>query len=82
MQLFKESKSVCGFDLKQIRNFPELKKEAMTDLFKLYREGKIKPHIDHVFAFEEVSFHWSIYNWWKQGHYGGGLLPVEAYEEI
>ena len=57
MQLFKESKTVCGFDLKEIGNFPELKKEAMTDLFKLYREGKIKPHIDHVFAFEEVSFH-------------------------
>ncbi|XP_029191095.2 synaptic vesicle membrane protein VAT-1 homolog [Acropora millepora] len=55
MQLFKESKTVCGFDLKEIGNFPELKKEAMTDLFKLYREGKIKPHIDHVFAFEEVG---------------------------
>ena len=82
MQLFKESKTVCGFDLKEIGNFPELKKEAMTDLFKLYREGKIKPHIDHVFAFEEVSFHWAIYNWLKQGHYSGGLLFVEAYKAI
>lgn len=76
MQLFKESKSICGFDLKQIRNFPKLKKEAMTDLIKLYCEGKIKPHIDHVFAFEEVSFYWAVGNWRYQGHYSGRFLTV------
>lgn len=56
MQLLKDTKSVCGFDLKQIgRNHPELKKEALKHLMDLYTEGKIKPCIDQVFAFEEVS---------------------------
>ena len=52
----KESKSVCGFDLAHAKHFPELTKKAMQDLLQLYSEGKIKPHIDQVFAFEEVSF--------------------------
>lgn len=56
MQLFNDSKTVCGFDLKQVRHFPELRKEAMQHLLQLYSEGKIKPHIDQVYAFEEVSF--------------------------
>ena len=56
MQLLKDSKTVCGFDLKQIRHHPDLKKEAMEHLIQLYSEGKIKPVIDQVYAFEEVSF--------------------------
>lgn len=56
MQLLKDSKTVCGFDLKQIRHHPDLKMEAMEHLIQLYSEGKIKPVIDQVYAFEEVSF--------------------------
>jgi len=55
MQLFNDSKTVCGFDLKQVRHLPELRKEAMQHLLQLYSEGKIKPHIDQVYAFEEVG---------------------------
>ena len=56
MQLIKDTKTVCGFDLKQvIRHHPELLKEGMQHLVQLYSEGKIKPHIDQVYALEEVS---------------------------
>ena len=57
MQLLKDSKTVCGFHLVQTtQNHPDLKKEAMQHLMQLYSEGKIKPVIDQVYAFEEVSF--------------------------
>ncbi|XP_068725582.1 synaptic vesicle membrane protein VAT-1 homolog [Montipora capricornis] len=55
MQLLKDSKTVCGFDLKHLRNFPDLRKEALSYLLELYSEDKLKPHIDQVYAFEEVG---------------------------
>ena len=55
LQLLKDSKTVCGFHLRQVGNYPELLKSGMKHLFELYTEGKIKPHIDEVFALEEVS---------------------------
>lgn len=53
MQLIKDNKTVCGFQLRY--QHPEEVREAMKHLFQLYTEGKIKPHIDQVFALEEVS---------------------------
>ena len=52
MQLFKDTKSVCGFDLKAVPI--ELIGEALKHLIQLYSEGKIKPVIDQVYALEEV----------------------------
>ena len=53
MQLFKDTKSVCGFDLKAVPI--ELIGEALKHLIQLYGEGKIKPVIDQVYALEEVG---------------------------
>ncbi|KAL9976052.1 hypothetical protein ACROYT_G013287 [Oculina patagonica] len=53
MQLIKDNKTVCGFVLRY--QHPEECREAMNHLFQLYNEGKIKPHIDQVFALEEVG---------------------------
>lgn len=49
-----ENKTVSGFHLGKIKD-KELLKDAMTELFKLYTKGAIKPHVDEVFAFEDVS---------------------------
>ena len=49
----KDSKTVSGFQLTHVN--AEGLREAMKHLFELYNEGKIKPHIDEVFALEEVS---------------------------
>lgn len=53
MQLFKDTKSVCGFDLKMVPM--ELIGEALKHLVQLYSEGKIQPVIDQVYALEEVD---------------------------
>ena len=53
--LFKENKTVCGFNLNQFKDYPQLLREGVSDLFRLHSEGKIKPLLDETFAFEEVS---------------------------
>ena len=62
MQLFKDTKSVCGFDLKAVPI--ELIGEALKHLIQLYSEGKIKPVIDQVYALEEVG----LYLFWYLSH--------------
>lgn len=54
LQLLRDSKTVCGFHLRQMQSHPELLKSGMKHILDLYTEEKIKPHIDEVFAFEEV----------------------------
>lgn len=47
-----DNKMVCGLAVEDIK--PELMQEAMDVLLKMYQDGALKPHIDTVFAFEEV----------------------------
>ena len=56
--MMSDNKSVSGFHLGRIRD-KQLLQDAMTALFKLYTEGAIKPRIDEVFAFEDVSLLWA-----------------------
>lgn len=55
LQLLRDSKTACGFHLRHMQSHPELLKSGMKHIFDLYTEEKIKPHIDEVFAFEEVG---------------------------
>lgn len=55
LQLLRDSKTVCGFHLAQMHSHPELLKSGMEHILDLYTDGKIKPHIDEVFALEEVG---------------------------
>ena len=51
-----DNRSVCGFNLvKLMRNCKNLITDAMSDIFKLYNDGIVKPVIDTTWAFEDVS---------------------------
>lgn len=52
-----QNKAVCGVNLGYM-NTPEQREQlrpVLKELLDLYKEGKIKPVIDSVWAFENVS---------------------------
>ncbi|XP_061910830.1 synaptic vesicle membrane protein VAT-1 homolog [Entelurus aequoreus] len=53
MKLMQTNKAVCGFHLSYMDD--DHIQDAMTSLLELYRQGKIKPHIDSCYHFEEVA---------------------------
>ncbi|XP_056152822.1 synaptic vesicle membrane protein VAT-1 homolog [Lampris incognitus] len=53
-KLMQANKAISGFHLGHIRE-EELIIRTMTTLLDLYSQGKIKPHIDSSFHFEEVA---------------------------
>ena len=60
LRLFQESKSIHGFNLIQLlqHGSNETRRylsDIMHKVFVLYKEGKIKPVVDSVFVFEEVT---------------------------
>ena len=61
LNLTSENKTVCGYSMMNLSD--ELIAEAMTAVLDLYRAGKIKPIIDSVWAYEDVScVDLSLYN--------------------
>ena len=48
-----DNKAVCGYYMRYVGVEPIA--EAMKVILDLYREGKVKPKIDSVWAFEDVS---------------------------
>ncbi|KAM9837863.1 synaptic vesicle membrane protein VAT-1 homolog [Aulostomus maculatus] len=54
LKLMQSNKAVCGFHLGNIGD-EQLIDRTMTTLLELYRQGKIKPHIDSRYHFEEVA---------------------------
>lgn len=57
IRLYDENKTIAGFHLRQLifkQNRHEYVKTVVDNLFRLYNEGKIKPVIDSVWAFEDV----------------------------
>ncbi|KAM9336517.1 synaptic vesicle membrane protein VAT-1 homolog [Symphorus nematophorus] len=54
LKLMQANKAVCGFHLGYISD-EELICRTMTKLLELYGQGKIKPHIDSCYHFEEVA---------------------------
>ncbi|XP_061822084.1 synaptic vesicle membrane protein VAT-1 homolog [Nerophis lumbriciformis] len=53
MKLMQTNKAVCGFHLSYMDDGHI--QDAMASLLELYRQGKIKPHIDSCYHFEEVA---------------------------
>lgn len=50
-----DNKGACGYHLGHIIDEPEEYSTVVSELFKLYEAGKIKPVIDSVWTFEDVS---------------------------
>jgi len=58
IKLFDDNRSVGGFNLINLlfdQGQTQLVQDVVKDLFKLYKEGKIKPVIDSTWAMEEVT---------------------------
>ncbi|KAM4622756.1 synaptic vesicle membrane protein VAT-1 homolog [Discoglossus pictus] len=55
MQLIPSNKAVCGYHLGHLDEEVELIAEVVSTLLDLYKQGKIKPKIDTVFAFDQVG---------------------------
>lgn len=53
MKLMQTNKAVCGFHLGYITDH-QIISSTMSKLLELYRQGKIKPHVDSCYHFEEV----------------------------
>ncbi|XP_023124078.2 synaptic vesicle membrane protein VAT-1 homolog [Amphiprion ocellaris] len=54
LKLMQANKAVCGFHLGYVTD-EQLFSRTMMKLLELYRQGKIKPHIDSRYHFEEVT---------------------------
>ncbi|XP_002735085.1 synaptic vesicle membrane protein VAT-1 homolog-like [Saccoglossus kowalevskii] len=58
LKLYDENKSISGFMLQNLifnQGHVEVLRDVMVEIVKLYKDGKIKPVIDSVYAFEEIS---------------------------
>ena len=58
LKLYEDNKSICGFNIRKLLYFQRERlyvKRIMHNVFKMWFEGKVKPQIDSVFAFEDVS---------------------------
>jgi NADPH:quinone reductase-like Zn-dependent oxidoreductase len=55
MGLMSQNRAVAGFNLGHLWKRPELVREAMGALVALWREGKIKPHVDSTFPLERAA---------------------------
>jgi len=54
LELIAHNKAMCGYKFSSIAKQPRLIRSAVERLLVLFKEGKIKPHIDSVWAFEDV----------------------------
>lgn len=58
IKLYDENKTIAGFHLRQLlfkQNGFDYVRAIVDTLFKLYNEGKIKPVIDSVWAYENIA---------------------------
>uniref|UniRef100_A0A3Q3LE58 Vesicle amine transport 1 n=1 Tax=Labrus bergylta TaxID=56723 RepID=A0A3Q3LE58_9LABR len=55
LSLIQGNKSVCGFHLGYLDGEMELISQAMNTILDLYKEGKVKPHIDSTWHMEQVG---------------------------
>jgi len=53
LNIITDNKAVCGYHMGCLGG--ELIREAVIAVLDLYREGKVKPKVDSVWAFEDVS---------------------------
>ncbi|XP_058508676.1 synaptic vesicle membrane protein VAT-1 homolog [Solea solea] len=55
LSLIQGNKSVCGFHLGYLEGEMELITQAMDSILDLYKQGKVKPHIDSTWHLEQVG---------------------------
>ncbi|XP_028311493.1 synaptic vesicle membrane protein VAT-1 homolog [Gouania willdenowi] len=55
LSLIQGNKSVCGFHLGYLDEETELITQTMNTILDLYKQGKIKPHIDSTWHLEQVG---------------------------
>jgi len=55
LEMIGKNKAICGYNMGNLVGHPQLIKSAMEKLVELYKQGKIKPHIDSVWAFEDIG---------------------------
>jgi len=55
LEMISKNKAICGYHMGQLINKPQIIRSAMQRLVDLYKQGKIKPHIDTVWAFEDIG---------------------------
>lgn len=53
MQLMNDNRSVSGVNLKHLFSEAALLGSVMQELFRLFQEGKVSPHVDRVFPLAE-----------------------------
>lgn len=55
LQLLPHNKAVCGYYLGSLDEEFELIGHVVSTLDRLYSQGKIKPKVDSVWSFDQVS---------------------------
>lgn len=55
LKLMSHNKAVAGFHLGRLWKRPDLVREAMDALLVLWREGKIRPHVDSTHPFDRAA---------------------------
>lgn len=55
LRLMNRNRAVAGFHLGHLWNRPDMVGEAMAALLALWREGKIRPHVDSSHPFERAA---------------------------
>jgi len=55
LRMMGENRGVAGFNLGHLWNRPEMIREAADALIALWREGRIKPHVDSTFPLERAA---------------------------
>jgi NADPH:quinone reductase-like Zn-dependent oxidoreductase len=55
MKMMGDNKGVAGLNVGRLWHRLDLLRPQMDDLMRLYREGKIKPHIDSIHPFEKAA---------------------------
>lgn len=55
LQLLNQNKAVCGYNLGYLDEEVELLGGVVAELVNLYTQGKIKPKVDSVWPFDQVS---------------------------
>ena len=55
LRMIIDNKRVCGYHMGFLKSAPHLVLDATQELIELFKQGKIKPQIDSVWAFEDVS---------------------------
>jgi hypothetical protein len=55
LEIMPQNRAMCGYHLGHLVDHPHLIRSAVEEILALYRQGKIKPQIDSVWEFAEVS---------------------------